>query len=573
MFENYLLCVTHSIMEHHQYRINQRKNRKGEKGVWYYRKRIPADVLGVWMVHGRKIKEYGVSLNTVDKRVAERRAAKEHSKFLSILEIKRQESRVVLSESKQRIQAHYRYEAYLRSVGAHPEQAPRVNAPVEVIQKYQDAVDKVRYGSLVNSNDAEPVQTFSGGLSDYQEEVGLEHTFDTHGNEIIVRNQRYDEIDKDIEFLTGKRDSSYSFSTDVPNLADALDVYTMEVINTKLKVSNQDRHNQQLRATRVVGSLALQLGAGDKQRGMDRPLDTIMNSDAKLFLDTLRIRDDGKGNKAWASVKREVTLIKAIWNHAYKAYSETWPNGRKRDNPFKVISLPTLQEKHGDEISTGEMLDKTRRPFTPHELAVFHNEYIPRMKVELQLITLIAEHSGCRIGDATGLLLGECLLLTSDDRPIPSLRIISNHIRQVTKGGIEREMPLFGSVYERLCEYTDGRKGPNTPLFPTYGKSSGAGNASAAINKHIHYLRGTDVRLAFHSFRHTVQSKAMAATNMPNKFPAYIGGWNNGDAKGLQAEYQKGGIPIKVLHDALQTIHAVEDWGRERANLHQDEWT
>ena len=103
--------------------------------------------------------------------------------------------------------------------------------------------------------------------------------------------------------------------------------------------------------------------------------------------------------------------------------------------------------------------------------------------------------------------------------------------------------------------------------------NSGAGNASAAINKHIHYLRGTDVRLAFHSFRHTVQSKAMAATNMPNKFPAYIGGWNNGDAKGLQAEYQKGGIPIKVLHDALQTIHAVEDWGRDRANLHQDEWT
>ena len=103
--------------------------------------------------------------------------------------------------------------------------------------------------------------------------------------------------------------------------------------------------------------------------------------------------------------------------------------------------------------------------------------------------------------------------------------------------------------------------------------NSGAGNASAAINKHIHYLRGTDVRLTFHSFRHTVQSKAMAATNMPNKFPAYIGGWNNGDAKGLQAEYQKGGIPIKVLHDALQTIHAVEDWGRDRANLHQDEWT
>ena len=100
----------------------------------------------------------------------------------------------------------------------------------------------------------------------------------------------------------------------------------------------------------------------------------------------------------------------------------------------------------------------------------------------------------------------------------------------------------------------------------------GAGNASAAINKHIKDLRGDDVRLTFHSFRHTLQSKALAATDMPNKFPAYIGGWQNGDAKGLQAEYQKGGIPLKVLKEALQTIHAVEDWGRFLNDPHHDEW-
>ena len=372
-------------MQHHKSQIYQRKNRKGEKGVWYYRKRIPADVLGIWKVNGRSIKEYNASLGTTDKREAERRAVKEHSKFLNILEIKRQESRVVLSESQERIQTHYKYEDTLRRLGAHPEQAPPVNAPSEVIQQYQDAVDLVKYGVLTAGTDG--TQEWSGGLVDLQVNVGIDQSFDA------------------------------------------------------------------------------------------------------------------------------------------------------------------------DE-----------------ELEIFLREYLPRMGEELQLITLICEHAGCRIGDATGILLGDCRLKTDDTRPIPSLKIHSNHIRQVTKGGIEREIPLFGSVYERLCNFTHGRKGPEEPLFPTYGKSRGAGNASAAINKHIHDLRGADVRLTFHSFRHTVQSKAMAATDMPNKFPAYIGGWNNGDAKGLQAEYQTGGIPIGVLYEALKTIHDVKIWGREENNPHQDEW-
>ncbi|MDB2455605.1 site-specific integrase [Planktomarina temperata] len=557
-------------MQHHKSQIYQRKNRKGEKGVWYYRKRIPADVLGIWKVNGRSIKEYNASLGTTDKREAERRAVKEHSKFLNILEIKRQESRVVLSESQERIQTHYKYEDKLRRLGAHPEQAPPVNAPPEVIQQYQEAVDQVKYGVHMAGTDG--TQEWSVGLVELQQEVGIDQSFDTDGNEIYTPNERYHEIAKDIEFLNGKRGNDYAFSPDVPNLSDALEVYITEVVDAKLNSSDKDRRDKQLRARRVAGALALQLGSGDSQDGFNRPLDTIMNKDAKLFTDTLRIRDDGQGTKSWTSVKREITLIKAIWNNAYKHYNETWPESRKRDNPFKAVKLPNLVEKHDTEVTNGNVQDKTRRPFTPTELEVFLRDYLPRMGEELQLITLICEHTGCRIGDATGLLLGDCRLKTDDTRPIPSLKIHSNHIRQVTKGGIEREIPLFGSVYERLCNFTHGRKGPEQPLFPTYGKSSGAGNASAAINKHIHDLRGADVRLTFHSFRHTVQSKAMAATNMQNKFPAYIGGWNNGDAKGLQAEYQTGGIPIGVLYDALKTIHDVKKWARAVNDPHQDEW-
>ena len=557
-------------MQHHKSQIYQRKNRKGEKGVWYYRKRIPADVLGTWKVNGRSIKEYNASLFTIDKREAERRAVKEHSKFLNILEIKRQESRVVLSESQKRIEAHYKYEASLRRVGAHPEQAPSVNAPLEVIQQYQEAVDRVKYGMHMESTDG--TQEWSGGLVELQQEVGIDHSFDSDGNEVYVPNKMYQEIAKDIEFLNGKRDSGYAFSPDVPSLSEALEVYVSEVVDAKLSSSDKERRDKQLRARRVAGALALQLGSGNRQDGLNRPLDKIMDKDAKLFAETLRIRNDGTGTKSWTSVKREMTLIKAIWNNAYKHYKETWPENRKRDNPFNIVNLPSLVERHTIEVDSGDVQDKTRRPFTPEELKVFLREYLPRMGEELQLITLICEHAGCRIGDATGLLLSDCKLLISEERPEPSLLIHSNHIRPVTKKGIQREIPLFGRVYEKLCKFTDGRKGPEQPLFPTYGNSNGAGNASAAINKHIHRQRGTDVRLAFHSFRHTLQSKAMAATNVPNKFPAYIGGWNNGDAKGLQAEYQKGGIPIRVLYEALKNIHSVKEWGRDSKPPHYDEW-
>ena len=557
-------------MQHHKSQIYQRKNRKGEKGVWYYRKRIPADILGVWKVNGRSIKEYNASLFTIDKREAERRAVKEHSKFLNILEIKRQENRVALSKSQERIAAHYKYEATLRRLGEHPEQAPPVNAPLEVIQQYQEAVDQVKYGVHMEGTDG--TQEWSDGLVNLQQEVGIDQSFDTDGNEIYTPNERYHEIAKDIEFLNGKRGNSYAFSPDVPNLSDALEVYITEVVDVKLNRSDKERRDKQLRARRVAGALALQLGSGDRQDGLNRPLDTIMNKDARLFAETLRIRDDGQGTKSWTSVKREMTLIKAIWNNAYKYYNETWPENRKRDNPFNSVSLPNLVQMHDIEVASGDVQDKTRRPFTPEELEVFLREYLPRMSEELQLITLICEHAGCRIGDATGLLLGDCLLRTDDTRPIPSLKIHSNLIRQVTKKGIEREIPLFGGVYKRLCSFTEGRKGPDQPLFPTYGRSSGAGNASAAINKHIHDLRGTEVRLTFHSFRHTVQNKAMAAPVLLNKFPAYIGGWNNEAAKGLQAEYQTGGIPIDVLYEALKTIHDVKRWGREVNNPHYDEW-
>lgn len=132
-------------MKHHKYRLQQRKTHSAGTGFWYYRKRIPADVIEVW---GAGKKEYVVSLRTRDEREAKRRAALEHDKFLSILEHKRQEKRVVKSKNQKRIDAFMRYEAYLRRMGAHPEQAPRA-WDLDAIAKYRAAVEAVKYGITV----------------------------------------------------------------------------------------------------------------------------------------------------------------------------------------------------------------------------------------------------------------------------------------------------------------------------------------------------------------------------------------------------------------------------------------
>ena len=556
-------------MRHHQYRIQRRKDRNGDLGVWYYRKRIPKDVLEVWSPTSPNKKEHVVSLNTRNEREAHKRAAQEHEQFLARLDLKRQELRVVKSQSQKRLDMHLRYEAYLKRMGAHPEQAPRAYDK-EAIEKYYAAVEKVKYGELESSEtvvvsdpefdesgalivqglETEKVQSFTGGLHDYLMELDPESI-------------EYNELIKDIEFLEGKRSRRYAYLPDIPTLANARDAY-INLINKKPKASFK-KQSEVKRVERLVNDFAYLIGDGSVKDALDRSLETIRVVDGDNFVTFLR------RTKTYSSVEREVSVMAAMWNEAVKSYKDSWPLAQRNDNPFSGRGK-NLLELHEYEVLKNKVKNKSRRAFSKVELEAFVSERLPKMRDDLQLITLLALHVGCRLEDITGLVLNDCHLKLSDDRPIPYLHVRHNRLRMVTKDGIERHIPLYGEIYDRLVTFTKGRKGKDEPLFPAYGREdgSGAGSASATINKHIKVIRGDDVRLTFHSFRHTVQAKAMAA-KVENKWAAYMGGWNNSDSLGLQKKYQKDGVPLRLLLDNVKRINSVAFWGSD-VQQDTDEW-
>ena len=549
-------------MKHHKYRLQQRKTHSAGTGFWYYRKRIPADVIEVW---GAGKKEYVVSLRTRDEREAKRRAALEHDKFLSILEHKRQEKRVVKSKNQKRIDAFMRYEAYLRRMGAHPEQAPRA-WDLDAIAKYRAAVEAVKYGITVEHEEIiAPDPTFDENGNLVQPDVVKFETYryqtqDGTGlvdllHELEPDSEARKELQQDIEFLEGKRSRQYAYRPDVPTLEDARQAY-LKAVGKKSKSESKMDHERR-RINRLVDDFATLIGAGSKQDGLRRSLETIRVEDGDWFVEFLR------RSKTYASVEREVSVMAAIWNTAVKAHKDSWPVAQRNDNPFAARGKELL-DLHEQERLQGIVRDKRRRPFTKYELEDFMHNRLTRMRDDLQLITRLAFHVGCRLEDVTGMVLDDCRLKLSNGRPIPYLLVRHNRLRKVTKDSIERHIPLFGEVYDRLVAFTAGRTGPQQPLFPNYGleKGNGAGNASTAINKHIKDFRDGDVRLTFHSFRHTVQAMAMAA-DVDNKWAAYMGGWRNSDSLGLQREYQKGGVPLELLLKNMEKIHTVSNWGAE----------
>ena len=546
-------------MEHHRYRLRQRKTRSGELSTWYYRKRIPEDVKDIW-----PLSEYNVNLATKDKRIAEQRAKDVHHIFLEILDLKRHEKDVIKSDSKERLEAHYRFELYLRREGAHPEQAPRI-WDIEAIAKYQANVDRVKYGNFITYEETtipQPVFIDGKAVADpnFVPETYTVQEFDGSGlvdylQELPPDSEEYQETLKDIEFLEGKRSRRYAFRPDIPTLENAKEAY-IKAINNKV-TAEKKKQDQVRRITRLVNDFATLLGDGRLSDGLATSLEIITDKETDRFITLLR------KTKNYSSVEREISMMCSMWNTALKEYGSTWPLDRRVPNAFSGKGKHLL-DLHKRERLEGLVPDKTRRAFTKYELEALMFERIPKMREDLQVITKLASYIGCRLEDVTGLVLKDLRLQITNQQPIPSVFLRDNRLRDVTKDSLERCIPLdVNSVaYQSLVRFTSGRRGPEEPVFPRYGleAGNGAGNASAALNKHIHAIRAGNVRLTFHSLRHTVQAKAQSA-DINNKWAAYLGGWRNADALGLQHEYQKSGVPLPLFLDNILKIHAVTDWG------------
>ena len=518
-------------------------------GYWQYRRRIPLDLLDTWDANGKRKTEHVVSLRTKDEREARKLAAQQETLFSDKVRLKRQGLVVKGSNHPKRLDAFYLHEHNLRELGIHPDQAPSVNASDAEKKKYTDARDAYIYGSWDTQK-----QEYIGGLVETQHTVGIDET---------GPNELYEVIQQDIDFVLGKAVISSSSRVGAPTLYVALEEYISK-INAKGFAAIKLQKERQ-RIERLAKQLAVQLGGGKESTGWSRKLDTIDVRDADLFQGTLI-----QAGKAKSSVSREMAAVSALYNYALERWRDTWPLHKRDSNPFGK-RRSTLEKQHENDTRVGAAITRKRRAFTPVELSNFVNDELPRLNTEARLITMIAAHTGCRLEDASGLLLGDLFIHLDEQHRIPFVCFRDNRLRAVTKDGLEREVPLFGAVLNELTKYTQNRKGSDKPLFPRYGLTDGrgAGNVSNVINARIKNIRGQDVRLTAHSLRHTLQAQFSAA-GVRNEYSAYIGGWKNSYSLGLQARYKEDGVPLPPLLEALEKAHTIKDWGRERTTSHWD---
>lgn len=524
-------------------------------GYYYYSRRIPTDLVGEmsgwaggWGKH-----HYRVTLDTKNEAEAKRLARVQDDHFHYGVNLIRDRNDAL--QNGDLSARHNAFEHLLRERRLHPSQAPSVNAPVE---------DQRRFIKVRNKLAME--------LVDYQHEVGLvqNHTEDDY-EEHIRPSETYWEVQRQIDFLEGKGLPAVVLS--IPTLGAARQLYK-DHVRSNSKTSQHYKGKVCERIDRLTDKLALLLGGNrSADLGYNRTIDSITKSDIDAFIISLRRRENGMSDpKAWTSVGREIGLMNTIYNHAYKQTWQQWPLELRGYNPFSNRKK-TLEDLHEDEVRQNPAMSKDRRPFKPSELNLFLSEYVPRMNEQAHLITLIGNHTGCRITDAAALMMSD-YWWGNEENPIPFIHFQDNAFRRVTKNGFDRQVPLFGEVFDRIDAYFKERShrlrngtphfdAEHTPLFPSYGREDGSGGdaASAVINKHFHDMRQGDVRLTFHSFRHTLQHKFLALPNLNSDWGAYVGGWRNAINKGDQKVYQKQGVPLGLLKAALEEAHSLENWG------------
>ena len=174
---------------------------------------------------------------------------------------------------------------------------------------------------------------------------------------------------------------------------------------------------------------------------------------------------------------------------------------------------------------------------------------------ELKIIGLLMIETGCRIEEASGLLVEDVDRLCN----IPHIKIRNNTLRGLDKESLERSCALVGDALIALQSYDlpDDRK---SPLFPRYGEPSGATNVSAALNKVIRQsLKITDRSLVAYSTRHTFADRCRAAGD-DEVYQQVLMGHRSRYSTPVADRYGTN-YPPEFLLQAMVAQHQVQEWG------------
>jgi len=492
-------------------------------GMLSYRRRIPADVVPFY----GKLEEKR-SLKTKLKPKALLSAARANEQVETAIKTARSFSGKDVSPDTVK-QSQVLMEANRRAIafGVHPDQAPilRAGATEEEKDKFKAAeaeylVQRQDFLSEISNDFIDEGQR----QRDYESGWWFKEGYQTP----YLRPDPAKVEDATLLVANGKLNTNLE-----PTLADALQIY--------LNISLEKRESNELKKKRfrqakerAVTGFAAYIGQGNLEAGMATRLVDISRMDVRRYYE-VQVSE----NKA-ATVGRKFGDLQSIYNKGMLEYELV---GTKAD-PFAGIRNKRLEARTSSD----------RRSFKPSEL-IEYKSYIMTRNEQLKIIGLLMVETGCRIEEAAGLLVEDVDLSSN----IPHIKIRNNTLRGLDKESLERSCALVGDALTALQSYTlpENRK---SPLFPRYGKPSGATNVSAALNKVIRKsLKISDKSLVAYSTRHTFADRCRAA-GVDEVHQQVLMGHRSKYSTPVADRYGTN-FPPEFLRQAMAAQYQVKDWG------------
>lgn len=260
-----------------------------------------------------------------------------------------------------------------------------------------------------------------------------------------------------------------------PTLEDAKKLYIAErVTGTETEIKKKVQ-----RLDRVIGYIEAALG---------RPptIPRFSRSDAKLVRDHML-----SGNLKPSSVKRDLNVVKAMFNHII---TEMQLAGCM--NPFAKLPIAGLNEEPEDEL---------RDPLPDDVLQSVRRMILNGANDDLQFIWRLLEGTGCRLAEVTGLRVEDIVL----EHECPHLVVTWHEGRRIKTNASKREVPLVGDAFDAAKEALAAPK-KGKALFERYGDEKGPTNASAALMKYVRRV-SEDPAHAVHSLRHNMKDRLILA--------------------------------------------------------------
>lgn len=500
-----------------------------------YRRRIPEKLKKHFQKEDGSLRgrEWNEALGTKSKSIALKKAVEVNERFERTKALAKQLE--LAPQAQDEATKHQRTALvidYFRKHGLHPDQAPDIFQPNIVIDAF-----RMKNNAAVEE------------LIEYQLEVGIDVRGE-FGDETYVTNEHYEDIQAQIDFLSGDRSKLKNRLR--PTWECAVEEYIYQKESAENFPTGFRNKKKIKRIIRVANDFARCLGRGAVKAGAEYLVSEVSREDARFF-----IRQEFAQGKTPTTIGRDLVPLSAIYLKAQREFGKRDPDLNLNGNPFSGLR-GELEKQDENAVRKGLRIKESARAWSNQELNQL-SDLLPKMNEEAHLCMKLAVYTGARLHDVCGILIDDITLEGEEDS---LLHIRHNVWRTVSKDSIERKLPLYGEMLQHLKHYVAVRDfTSNKKLTPRYAKTANSAESlSNLVNqRYIDRYISKDPKLKPHGLRNTMQAR-FDATDTSNKLSGYLIGWKDQQTIGMQKEYNKQGYPHSQLLKALKACHEATEW-------------